>query len=585
MMFRLTLPYTVGSFIVLVLLSEYPITNFQKPQLFVVVEAFINMGRKSRIGLRHRSIYSSDSVAFAFQNLDVESSQEDRTIVVGQPPYQIAGVDLSALWIDLVRHNKVSVSMRLPSTKIAAKDNGNKDDDGDDDDGWNGQNNPMVEYGIRMVEKYIENFDETRWIFEDYVQQLGPEGGELTPNSLISNINATLIRTQQQSVSNDQTTASGVEFKQVGDFVAQLQLVRTLRPPPSQEFLEVTTSNPPSYNPKTDSFVTGPLRLKLRPLVGRLRLSSTDNGCDDDDDDDDNNLLTTPWDVFHNISPADRRGHFLLLPSLLNKERNWRGQYFTKDDCHDLVHLTSTVEPAGSMFLGYNSVGAGASQNHIHCHSWPYPNVGSVNSDTTRKSSEDDSSDSVNYEYAVSNVDSIYDFYDVEDGKVEVSYLNYPVFCIQLSSSIANLDLLGRAVAACLEAIGEAPHNIGFLNRVYQIEEDEEDVENDQHVVDEDPHQEEIVDVFIFARSKERSSILPTLKLGISEMMGVFHAQNEAELNILATINTEIKKEDGSFERKCAMEQALADVSFENEEELWESIVANLATLENKNEA
>jgi len=556
------------------------------------VDALINMGRKSRIGLRRPSIYSSDPVAFASHNPNVELSQDENTIVLGQPPYQIAGVDLSTLWIDLVRQNKVSVSMRLPSTKSTTKDNG---DDGDDDENsGSDQNNPMVECGIRMVEIGSEKIDEetsssttsdiptTRWMFEEYVQQLGLGSDESSQqNALISNINATLSRIQRQSGSNEKPTASGVESKQVGDFVAQLQLVRTLRPPPSEEFLEATTSNPPPYNPETDSFVTGPLKLELRPLIGRLELSSTNNGCDDEDD---NNLLTTPWDVFHNISPADRRGHFLLLPSLLNKERNWRGQSFTKDDCHDMVHLTSTVEPAGSMFLGYNSVGAGASQNHIHCHSWPYPNIEVANSDTTTSiSSEDDGPGVRNYEYAVSNVDSIYDFFDVDGGKVEVSYLNYPVFCVQMSSSIANLDLLGRSVAACLEAIGEDPHNIGFLNRGAYETEEEEDAENDPHV-DEDPSQQ-MVEVFIFARSKERSSVLPTLKLGISEMMGVFHAQSEAELNTLTTINTVVKDEDGSFERKSAMEQALADVSFENEEELWESIVANLATLENKNEA
>jgi hypothetical protein len=252
------------------------------------------------------------------------------------------------------------------------------------------------------------------------------------------------------------------------------------------------------------------------------------------------------------------------------------------------VHLTSTIEPAGSMFLGYNSVGAGASQNHVHCHSWPYPSVDSASSDVENEAQEGNAG---NYVYAINNVDAMYDFCDVDGGKVEVSYMNYPVFCIQMSSSVANLDLLGTALAACLEAIGEAPHNIGFLNRIYQIEEDEHDheeeeedeehFENEQHVV-ENPI-EKMVDVFIFARSKERSSILPTLKLGISEMMGVFHAQSEAELDTLATISTVLNNEDGGFERKCAMELALADVSYEYEEELWDSIAAKLAALENGN--
>lgn len=549
----------------LVLQSEYSISRFQKSRILLVAEAFSNMGKESRI----RFLRSSDSVVSAARNLDVEPLQETGSAVLGQPPYKIAGVDLSASWIDLVRENKVSASIDLPSTKSTDNDIDEKEAE-----------NCTVEYGIRLVEKKSENPDETRWVFEEYVRQLGFESDDLTPNPLISNINATLAKIQQRS------TGTGVDCKRFGNYVAQLQLVRTLRPPPSEGFREATTSDPPPYNSETDSFVTGPLRLDLRPLVGRLKLPTTVNDLDGDDEN--NNILTTPWDVFHNISPADRRGHFLFLPSLLNKELNWRGQYLTKGDCHDLVHLTSTIEPAGSMFLGYNSVGAGASQNHVHCHSWPYPSVDSASSDVENEAQEGNAG---NYVYAINNVDAMYDFCDVDGGKVEVSYMNYPVFCIQMSSSVANLDLLGTALAACLEAIGEAPHNIGFLNRIYQIEEDEHDheeeeedeehFENEQHVV-ENPI-EKMVDVFIFARSKERSSILPTLKLGISEMMGVFHAQSEAELDTLATISTVLNNEDGGFERKCAMELALADVSYEYEEELWDSIAAKLAALENGN--
>jgi len=567
---------------------------------------------------------SFDSVVFISRNLGMglsSSSQEDDTIVVaGQPPYRIAGLDLSSLWIDLVRQNKVSASTTLPSVKSTSKD----DSDGEDQT----TNTVCVEYGIRMVETSekdtTDQTENTGWMFEEYVQQKGLEsGGEsssLTPDPFVSSINATLARVREQ-----RTNESGVvTFKQLGNYVALLQLVRTLRPPPSEGFLEATTSTPPPYNPDTDSFVTGPLRLELRPLVGRLELGRCTDGDRDKENADSNenenadtsdNVMTTPWDVFHNISPADHRGHFLLLPSLLDKKRNWRGQCFTKDDCHDLVHLTSTIEPAGSVFLGYNSVGAGASQNHIHCHMWPYPSIVSNNND-------DDAAPAVEvgvvdglgdtFQYAVTNVDKIYDFYDIFDGNVQVSYLNYPIFCIQMSSSVAYLDPLGRAVAACLEAIGESPHNIGFLNRISPIEEydhededhhdhDHEDEDTDGDGVDDDGvddvddagddesesdeeegEQQQMVDVFIFARSKERSSFLPTLKLGISEMMGVFHAQSEAELDTLATINTVLTDDTDAedlFERKCVMEQALADVTFENEEKLWESIVANLSAL------
>ena len=44
------------------------------------------------------------------------------------------------------------------------------------------------------------------------------------------------------------------------------------------------------------------------------------------------------------------------------------------------------------------------------------------------------------------------------------------------------------------------------------------------------------VDVYVFVWSKEISDVLPTLRLGISEMMGAFHAQSDEELQRLATI-------------------------------------------------
>eukprot|EP00536_Pseudo-nitzschia_multiseries_P001703 jgi/Psemu1/250907/estExt_Genewise1Plus.C_220041 len=466
------------------------------------------------------------------------SQGDDVISVFGQPSYQIAGLDLSSLWIDLVRQNKVSASMGLPSNETTSKDSGG--------DGTK----TMVEYGVRMVEKSEEDADsiETtkKWVFEDYVEQKGLDNGELesSPDPVISNIITTLARTQKQT-----KNGSGVKFQKAGNFVAQLQLVRTLRPPPSEGFLEATTSTPPPYNPEKDSFVTGPLRLELRPLVARLELS----GCDDNSN--------------------DRRGHFLLLPSLMDKDRNWRGQQFTKDDCHDLVHLTSTIGPAGSVFLGYNSVGAGASQNHIHCHSWPYPTMDSKHNGDTGAAKVAPDADCLDgdFEYAVANVGKIYDFYDIFDGKVEVSYLNYPVFCIQMSSSVENLDLLGKAVATCLESIGEAPHNIGFLNRISRIEEE---------ALMQEGEQQRMVDVFLFVRSKETSSFLPTSKLGVSEMMGVFHAQSEAELDTLATMNTVTNEINGEPEQKCVMEQALADVSFVDDEALWENIMTNLSDLE-----
>jgi len=151
-----------------------------------------------------------------------------------------------------------------------------------------------------------------------------------------------------------------------------------------------------------------------------------------------------------------------------------------------------------------------------------------------------------------------------------------------MSSSVNNLELLGRALGASLEAIGATPYNVGFFNRIFQKEENEfgENTEAKQDAV-EDTDVEKMVEVFLFARPREHSNILPSLGLGVSEMMGVFNAQSEAALDILTKTDTVLNEEDGSPEHICAMEKVLADVLCQNEEELLESIVAKLVELDN----
>jgi hypothetical protein len=439
--------------------------------------------------------------------------------IVGQPQYQIGSVDLSSRWVDLVRDGKVAATVQLEEA-----------------DGTN----VSVRYGVRLATRG------SNAVCEEFVEEAGVEAGKASHSELIRNINETLSTVQEYDpTASSSSPSQTVKFRKDGDFAAQLQLVRTLRPSPSSGLSEsttMTTSVAPTYDSSVDSFVTGPLRLELRPLVGAL----------------DENGLTTPWDVFHNVSPADTRGHFLLLPTLSDEKKNWRGQLLTKDDCNDMVRLTNSIEPPGSLLLGFNSVGAGASQNHIHCHAWPSPPIPLQESNPEEGEGEIDGWNC----YAVSKVSSIYDFYDISDGEVQVSYLKYPVFCLQLSASPSNLNLLGQALAVTLDAVGEAPFNIGFLNRVEKAEED-----------DDDDEETKFVDVFVFARSKERSDVLPSLKLGISETMGVFHAQSDSELTELASYSS-AGGEDGPMAR------ALKDISFEDEEDLWNSIKTNLMQLD-----
>jgi len=442
--------------------------------------------------------------------------------VVGQPDYQIASVDLSRGWIDLVENNKVEARVTLP---IDAS-------------------NVHVKYGVRLTT--LEDTPSGSRC-EEFVQEIIEEKDGYSPCESILKINQTLSNLQQQEDKSSSNIGKTVKYEIDDDgFVAQLQLVRTLRPPPSPGFSETTTSVPPPYNSETDSFVTGPLRLELRPLVASLNLSKT----------------ITNWDVFHNVSPADTRGHFLLIPTLSEKDSNWRGQSFTETDCHDIVLLTESIRPFGSLLIGFNSVGAGASQNHIHCHCWPSPPLPFLGQDPsiTEDGEKESKSDGWNC-YAVSNVTSIHDFFDLENDTVQCSYLKYPVFCVQFSASRDNLNRLAKALSVSLDAIRDAPYNIGFLNRPASEENDRND---------------SFVDAFLFVRSKERSDDLPTLKLGISEMMGLFHAQSDSELEALLT--TELIGDDDK--KVSAMVQALENVSVETEESLWIKIKEKLIQLD-----
>ena len=147
----------------------------------------------------------------------------------------------------------------------------------------------------------------------------------------------------------------------------------------------------------------------------------------------------------------------------------------------------------------------------------------------------------------MSNATGIFDYFDLVDngGVVEVTWLEYPVFCVELSSSDG--DALGTAVADVLRCIGNAPYNVGFLNR-------QEEEESGETII--------FTDVYVFARSKERSELVPELKLGISEMMGVFHAQSQSEYDLLRTNET--------------MANALRDVTYHDENALWNKIQETL---------
>jgi hypothetical protein len=119
-----------------------------------------------------------------------------------------------------------------------------------------------------------------------------------------------------------------------------------------------------------------------------------------------------------------------------------------------------------------------------------------------------------------------------------------------------------------MDALDTRPHNIAFLNRNQGHDDGGDGNENDAFI--------QCVDVYVFARSKERSNVLPTLKLGVSEMMGVFHAQSDEELEILAS---SIAQDGPNDAKRSQMEHALLDVTAQNEDELWHTMKEKLEAL------
>eukprot|EP00978_Attheya_sp_CCMP212_P028128 scaffold96297_cov53-Attheya_sp.AAC.8 len=441
--------------------------------------------------------------------------------------YGIGGVALSDFWMELVRGDHVSATTLITPN--------------DEPQSTSNNNMPVkVRYGVRVSRS-------TQQLEEFVVQEKDADNEDEDEESIhpwIAKINATLASADSSS------SSGGVTLVRDGPFVAILKLVRTLRPPPSPGVASETTkatNQPPPYMVETDSFVTGPLRLEQRPHVP-----------------------LSGWDVFHNVSPADARGHFLLVPTLADPH-NCRPQVLLPRDCQDWVQLASTIEPVGSLFMGYNSMGAGASQNHLHGHLWPSPPI----------QEKENQHHGWNW-YGASRTESLMDFVDLsldgENTMVEVTLLDYPCMCILLSSSPdatnnnedgQRFDLLAKALSTALEAIGEAYYNIGILNRK------QEDLDNDTFTTE--------VDIYLFVRSRESSpDVLPAVKLGISEMMGVFHATHEDDIHALSPDEHHHDEDDDEEEHNHAvipngpMTRALQDVSYEDVFDLWDNVKERL---------
>ena len=416
--------------------------------------------------------------------------------------YGIGGYDLSRRWIELVQDDHVTATTTI------------KDDGG----------SVTVRYGVRLSgENQLLEFSE---IMDDVDDDDDKSTSSILRDRVLS-INETLSVIQRDS-------KDGPAIKAVYNYpyAAQLQLVRTLRPPRSKDMSnsgnEKVSCKPPVYDASKDSFLVGPLRLfgvgefhgEGEPRERTARVSVPTNGHE--------------WDIYHNISPGDPRGHFLLLPAL-DYEREWRHQSLTSTDCYDVTYLASTIEPIGSMVLTFNSVSAGASQNHIHCHAWVNPPPPLLR---------------INREYAVEKASALTSLQ--LRSEVTVSLLDYPCTCIKISASVSRFeetlkvmgDSLSKVVQIAAQSL-KAPHNVAWMNS-------SGDAEKIQQLA-----------IYVFFRKAEVTDRVDSVfRLGASEMLGVFHCSSNEQLDSISN----------------NMKDILKDVSLEDSSSIWRSVCEALDT-------
>ena len=412
----------------------------------------------------------------------------------------IAGEDLSSRWCELVEEDHVTAITTLTD----------------------GGGELQVKYGVR------QQGESARLV--EFVEILS-ETGNSSHRDRVETISLTLTEMQSQS-------AQGIQCVCDDPFAAQLQLVRTLRPARSKAMSsdadESPKCTPPPYDASSDSFLVGSLRLfgvsstfhgdgQPRPRAARLPIKRLSK----------ESLFA--WDVYHNVSPVDPRGHFLLLPAM-DDQKNWRCQSLTHSDCQDVTYLASTIKPARSSVITFNSVGAGATQNHIHLHLWPSPPPPLL-------------------EYAVTQARTSSSM-ELEDGVV--SMLDYPCTCIRMRCDASSACATNRAAEVLAKVVDiaqwiELPYNVSWMNDI-------------------DDTQRHIVDAYVFFRSAEASSVVGNcegdFRPGGSELLGLFHATSREQLDAFA--------QDG------AMESILRSVSFEPREQIWTKVCQVVASEQSK---
>lgn len=431
----------------------------------------------------------------------------------------------------------------------------------------NNEDHQNVRYGVKLSEdgellEFVELLENENYNCETTKSEMTEH--ILSMNETLAEMQSSLWKGRQ----NNSTSGSnncGLAMKCIydGPYVAQLQIVRTLRPPRSKEMSGATAASttttatvscqPPKYDP-SNSFLVGPLRLfghgdfhgDGEPRVRMAKLSARPNEDNENDNEDAHERL---WDIYHNISPVDPRGHFLLLPDLDRSKENWRDQSLIATDCHDMTYLASTMQPVGSLMITFNSVGAGASQNHIHCHGWVCPPPPLLQG---RGSGY----------YAVEDATALSTLIMPEG--TTVSLLDHPCTCIKLSVTAdmaeqagkqrrptSTLDELGKTIATIVQIAQEidSPYNVAWTSR--------NEKSSERSVLR--------LTSYIFVRSKAETTIPNThdiFRLGASEMMGLFHCSSNAQMESLSP--------------EGCMESILRDVSKEPRGMVWDRVVLEL---------
>ena len=215
-------------------------------------------------------------------------------------------IDLSERWIELVGNNQVQSVCNV------------QDESG---------NTITIQYGLQLVNNEIQQFcvyhdSKTPFLVEtDYI----PEEIKLTTADSQIPITVKIILNYRMFYTKSDPSIVRLDGK-----IRQLLLEKP-------------------HNDEICSFCVGNWNLIDRPALYKIVLPIT----------------RRKLDIHWNIAPQEHKGHFLIVPEI-TELTNRRHQYLILEDMENLFDLVLHCVDSTSGWFGYNCIGAGASQNHIH---------------------------------------------------------------------------------------------------------------------------------------------------------------------------------------------------------------------------